>query len=63
MVEPRCVHLVAGKHMLRYMRGIVDYGLRYVADCQFILMGYTSSNWVGSVIDRKSTSGCCFNLG
>ena len=26
-------------------------------------MGYTDSDWVGSVTDRKSTSGCCFSLG
>ena len=27
MVEPRRVHLIATKHMLRYLRGRVDYGL------------------------------------
>ena len=26
-------------------------------------MGYTDSDWVGSVTDRQSTSGCCFSLG
>ena len=26
-------------------------------------MGYTDSDWANSVIDRKSTSGCCFNFG
>ena len=26
-------------------------------------MGYTDSDWAGSVTDRKSTSGCCFSLG
>jgi hypothetical protein len=30
MVEPRHVHLVATKHVLRYMHGTVGYGLRYV---------------------------------
>ena len=49
--------------MLRYLKGTIDYGLRYVADCEFRLMGYTDSNWVGSVTDWKNTSGCCFNLG
>jgi hypothetical protein len=27
------------------------------------LSGYTDADWVGSVSDRKSTSGCCFSLG
>ena len=26
-------------------------------------MGYTDLDWVGSVTDWKSTSGCCFSLG
>ena len=63
MVEPRHVHLIAAKHVLRYLKGTIDYGLRYVADCEFGLVGYTDSYWAGSVTDRKSTSGCCFSLG
>lgn len=27
------------------------------------LQGYIDFDWVRSVVDRKSTSGCCFNLG
>ena len=27
------------------------------------LEGYADSDWAGSAIDRKSTSGCCFSLG
>ena len=40
MVEPRHVHLVAVKHALRYLKGTLDYGLTYTADCEFILCGY-----------------------
>ena len=29
MVDPRQVHLVAAKHVLRYLKGTIDYGLRY----------------------------------
>ena len=63
MVDPREVHLVAVKHVLRYLKGTIDYGLRYAGDCNFGLVGYTDSDWADSVLDRKSTSGCCFNLG
>ena len=45
------------------MKGTIHYGLRYVADYEFGLVGYTDSDWAGSVTDRKSTSGCCFSLG
>ena len=27
------------------------------------LHGYTNSDWISSVVDRKSTTGCCFTLG
>lgn len=63
MVDLRQVHLVAAKHILRYLKGTIDYGLRYAAGYEFRLVGYTYSDWAGNVTDRKSTSGCCFSLG
>ena len=48
---------------MRYLKVTLDYGLTYTTDCKFRLCGYTDSDWVGSVEDRKSTSGCCFSLG
>ena len=63
LVEPRCVHLVAAKHVVRYLQGTVDYGLSYDGDHDFTLSGYTDADWAGSVADRKNTSGCCFSLG
>ena len=30
MVEPKHVHLVAPKHVMRYLKGTLDYGLIYV---------------------------------
>ena len=63
LVEPRCVHLVVANHVMRYLKGMVDYGLNYTRDHDFIRYGYTISDWVGSVLDRKSTSKGCFNIG
>jgi hypothetical protein len=63
MVEPRHVHLVATKHVLRYLHGTVGYGLRYVSDGKVTLQGLTKSNWVGSAVHKKSTSRCCFSFG
>jgi len=56
MVEPRHVHWMAAKHMLRYLRGTVGYGLRYVSGGDVKLQGYIDSDWAGSAVDRKSTS-------
>jgi hypothetical protein len=63
LVEPRRVHLVAAKHVMRYLKGTMDYGIIYDGDHNFTLSGYTDADWAGSVADRKSTSGCCFTLG
>ena len=63
MTDPRSVHLTAAKHILRYLKGTVDYGLKYDANQKINLEGYVDSDWVGSAIDRKSTSGCCFSMG
>jgi hypothetical protein len=49
--------------VMRYLKGTIDYGLRYISDREIRLQGYTDSDWAGSVTDQKSTSGCCFSLG
>jgi hypothetical protein len=63
LVEPRHVHLVVAKNVMRYLKGTLDCGLSYDGDHDFRLSGYTDSDWAGSVSDRKSTLGCCFILG
>ena len=63
LTNPRHVHLIAAKHILRYLRGMIDYGHKYDANQKINLQGYVDSDWVGSTIDRKITSGCCFSMG
>jgi hypothetical protein len=63
LVEPRHFHLVAAKHVMRYLKGTLDCGISYDGDHDFRLSGYTDSDWAESVSDRKSTSGFCFSLG
>jgi hypothetical protein len=43
LVEPRRVHIVAAKHMMRYLKGTLDFGLYYTKDHDFRLSGYTDS--------------------
>jgi hypothetical protein len=61
--QPRQVHLVAAKHVLRYLKGTLDHGLSYRSDHEFGLYGYSDSDWAGSIPDWKSTSEYCFSLG
>ena len=63
LIDLKHVHLIATKHILRYLKGTVDYGLKYEVNQNINLEGYVDSNWAGSAIDRKSTSGCCFSMG
>jgi hypothetical protein len=63
MVDMRQVHWIEVKHVLMYLRGTMEYGLRYLGGDGVELQGYSNSDWIGSLIDRKSTSGCYFILG
>jgi len=45
LIDPRHVHLIVAKHILRYLKGTVDYGLEYKADQKINLEGYVDSDW------------------
>ena len=62
LTDPRHVHVIVAKHIRRYLKGTVDYGLKYEADQKINLEGYVDSYWVGNAINRKSTLGCCFSM-
>ena len=53
LTDPRHVHSIDANHILRYLKGTVDYGLKYEANQKIKLEGYVDSDWVGSAIDRK----------
>ena len=40
----RHLHLVDGKHVLRYMKGTVDYGLKYDVNQKINLHSYVDSD-------------------
>ena len=60
---PKESHLIAVKQIIRYVNGTPDYGLWYSKDTNACLAYYSDADWVGSMDDRKSTSGGCFYLG
>ena len=57
------VHLKAVKRVVRYIKGTVDYGVKFQKIPNMKLFGYSDSDWGGSLDDMKSTSGYCFSLG
>eukprot|EP00253_Pinus_taeda_P030695 PITA_30695 len=62
MVEPHHIHWIAAKNLQRYLRGTITHGLRYTVG-NVRPHGYFDVDWASSVVDRKSTSRCCFSLG
>ena len=52
-----------GKRILRYVNGTKGFGILYTTNDNFKLVGYTDSDWAGSLDDRKSTSGYMFHMG
>ena len=45
LVQPIRVHLVAAKHVMRYLKGTIDFGLYYDARHEYRLYGYTNVDW------------------
>ena len=57
------LHFKAAKRVIRYVKGTCNFGIRYTRSREFKLVGYSDSDWGGSIDDLKSTSGYCFSLG
>lgn len=64
MAEPHEDHLVAVKHILRYIAGTLEYGVQYTRGeaGKLRLCGYNDSDMVGDADDRKSTTGGIYFL-
>ena len=59
----RHVHLMVAKYAVRYLKGTIEYGLKYDMNQKINLEVYVDSYWEGSAIEGKSTSRCCFSIG
>ena len=61
--KPLQEHWVAAKHVLRYLKGTLDYELCYRKCSEDLkLIGYSDADWASSTHDRRSISGYCFSL-
>ena len=64
METPMDSHWLIRKMIFRYITGTRDYGILYSKSSDdFILVGYTYSDFTGNIDDIKSTSGYIFHLG
>jgi hypothetical protein len=62
LADPRDVHLRASKHLLRYVKGTISYGITYSAkgsDIDQTLVGYSDSSY-GNATKHRSTSAYVF---
>jgi hypothetical protein len=60
--NPKKSHLSTVKRILRYHKHTPSVGLWYPKGATFELIGNSDSDYAGSKIDRKSTSGGCHLL-
>jgi hypothetical protein len=57
MHNPSEDHIDAVIRILRYLKGSPGKGLMFSRNSHLKIKGYTDADWVGSISDRKSTSG------
>ena len=50
-------HVIAVKHILRYLKGTVEHGITFMKDEKFQIQLFSDSDFAGDQEDRKSTSG------
>ncbi|XP_073138386.1 secreted RxLR effector protein 161-like [Henckelia pumila] len=63
MSDQSQIHFSAAKRILQYFQGTKNHGIKYTKEDDNILIGYTDSDWAGSIDDRKITSGYVFCIG
>lgn len=63
MHDPRELHLVSAKRILRYLQGTLGHGLVIPRTAPSELVVYTDADWAGCPDTRRSTSGYAVFLG
>lgn len=63
MERPTVLHLGPAKRILCYVKGTLSYGLVYTKSRgDYLLTGFSDSDFAGNLDDRKSTGGMAFYL-
>ncbi|KAH9656592.1 retrovirus-related pol polyprotein from transposon RE1 [Citrus sinensis] len=61
--QPTKANLQAVKRILRYLKGTLNFGLRYLKQSSLTLYGFSYSDRASCPLTRRSTSGFCIYLG
>ena len=62
-VDPREAHYATVKRILRYLKGTLEFELRYDRSNDFILSAYIDADWAENIDKILSTNGGAFFLG
>ncbi|XP_019244537.1 PREDICTED: uncharacterized protein LOC109224411 [Nicotiana attenuata] len=60
---PRVPHMNAALHILRYLKGTLDFGVSLSTPSNFSLLAYCDSDWAACSESRRTVSGFCITLG
>ncbi|XP_021767835.1 uncharacterized protein LOC110732199 [Chenopodium quinoa] len=60
---PRKPHFDAALHVLRYLKGSLNFGLFYPTNSDFVLTGYNDADWGTCSDSGRSLTGYCVFLG
>lgn len=63
MEKPAMAHVNAVKRILKYVKATMDMGIRYEANVDLSLCGYSDADYAGDIETRRSTSGYVFLFG
>ncbi|PKI35327.1 hypothetical protein CRG98_044277 [Punica granatum] len=63
MHYPTIAHWMAVKHILRYLKGTITYGLHIRPGPISSIHGFSDTDWAGNPDDRRSVSGFIVFLG
>ncbi|XP_042017572.1 uncharacterized mitochondrial protein AtMg00240-like [Salvia splendens] len=61
--KPHTGHMLAGEHVLRYLKGTIGHGLYYSAKSDLSLSNFSDADWAACPDTRRSISGFCLFLG
>ena len=56
MHQPKETHLQVSLRIVQYLKGILGRGILFKRNKSASLEAYTDANYVGSVVDRRSTT-------